>query len=107
MSAGAVELIRSIRDLHPDAVVSATVQPNPDEDETSFSSVTIIGLPADRYPEFREGEYQDPHMLTVRGPDRRDPGSTLTVIRYHDDDVVAAMQTALDYIVSVQAGVAR
>ncbi|UVF60323.1 hypothetical protein SEA_MURP_49 [Gordonia phage Murp] len=100
MSAGAVELIRRIRDVHPDAVVTTTVQPHPDEAVTSFSSVTILGLPANRFPEFRQGEYEDPHMLTVRGPDRRDPGATLTVIRYHDDDVVAAMQTALDYVLA-------
>lgn len=100
MSAGAVELIRSIRDVHPSAVVTTTVQPHPDEDETAFASVTILGLPANLFPEFRQGEYEDPHMLTVHGPDRRDPGATLTVIRYHDDDVVAAMQTALDYVLA-------
>ncbi|QPL13999.1 hypothetical protein SEA_BLINO_51 [Gordonia phage Blino] len=106
MSTGAVELIRSIRDLHPSASVNGSVQPIPDE-EGAFAWVSVIGLPADRYPEVRQGDYGDEYTLTVRGPDRRDNSATLSVTSYHDDDLVAALQTALDYIASVQAGVGQ
>ncbi|QDF16219.1 hypothetical protein SEA_MALACHAI_46 [Gordonia phage Malachai] len=107
MSAGAVELIRSIRDLHPEASINVSVQPHPDEADGAFAWATVMGLPAVRYPEYRQGEYEDEYMLTVRGPDRRDPGATLTVMRYHDDDAVAALQNALDYITTAQAGVVQ
>lgn len=108
MSAGAVELIRSIRDLHPAASVNGSVQPHPDEEDGAFAWVTVMNLPPDLYPdEFRQGEYEDEYMLTVRGPDRRDPGATLTVMRYHDDELVTALQNALDYITSTQSGVAQ
>ncbi|MDJ0006472.1 hypothetical protein [Gordonia alkanivorans] len=103
MSAGAVELIRSIRELHPTASVNVSVQPNPEPDDGAFAWVSVIGLPTDQYPEFRRGEFGDDHVLTVRGPDRRDSSATLSVTRYHDDNVDAALQTALDYI-TAQAG---
>ncbi|QDP44168.1 hypothetical protein SEA_JUJU_52 [Gordonia phage JuJu] len=100
MSAGAVELIRSIRGLHPEVSVNGSVQPIPDEEGGAFAWVSVIGLPSDRYPEFRQGDYGDEFTLTVRGPDRRDNAATLSVTRYHDDDLVAALQTTLDYIVA-------
>ncbi|QBG78436.1 hypothetical protein PBI_WALRUS_45 [Gordonia phage Walrus] len=104
MSAGAVELIRSIRQQHPDLSVIMSIQPHPEGGVVT--AVTVLGLPSNRYPVTREGDYGDEYMLSVHGPDQRDPKASLSVTRYHDDNVVAALQTALDYI-AARSGTAQ
>ncbi|QDF17144.1 hypothetical protein JZX82_gp49 [Gordonia phage William] len=96
MNPDVLELIRAICAQDPRITVLMTVAPNPDGGH--FTAVTVVGLPADQFPEYRTGDYDSDHMLTVGTFDQRDEGSTLSVTRYHDDDFVAALQTARDYI---------
>ena len=98
MSAGAVELIRDICAQHPELSVQAGTQPNPDTGGL-YTTVAVLNLPVDQFPSFELGDYNAETRLSVSVPDD-DGTSVLAVTRYHDDDLDAALRTALDYITS-------
>ncbi|QDF17492.1 hypothetical protein SEA_PHROSTEDPHLAKE_48 [Gordonia phage PhrostedPhlake] len=104
MSAGTVELVRGICTQHPDLSVQIGFQPNPDYG-SNYTTVAVLNLPGHLFPAYESGDYNSETRLSVSGPD--EGTSVLAVTRYHDDDVDAALQSALDYITAAQAGVVQ
>lgn len=86
------ELIRAIRAVHPGALVEVTVAPSTVHSGAPYASVSVRQLPSDLADCDRKF---DDHPNHWRIHARADGHTSLYVDRYNDDDIDAALVTAL------------